>query len=162
MTFGYRNFIFTPKSLRCMDTADVLLYTAKYFRKFYGKITGNLLPVHFPFFFFFFVFFCSVLFFCFCFCFLRAPVNIFRNQAQYGSKKICIAFGHIALKPYKGFLECCLLTYLYHILISKNVLQADARKLTGNGLAAGCQVFYRKVHVLFYSVGRSCVQLASI
>ena len=37
--------------------------------------------------FFFFVFF------------LRAPENIFRNQAQYGSKKTCIAFGHIALKP---------------------------------------------------------------
>ena len=30
--------------------------------------------------------------------FLRAPVNIFRNQAQYGSKKTCIAFGYIALK----------------------------------------------------------------
>ena len=55
-------------------------YTAKNIHRFYGKITGNQLPVHIPF-------------------FLRAPVNIFRNQAQYGSKLSCIAFGHIALKP---------------------------------------------------------------
>ena len=39
-------------------------YTAKNIRRFYGNITGNQLPVHFP--------------------FLRAPVNIFTNQAQYG------------------------------------------------------------------------------
>ena len=63
------------------------MYTAKNSRRFYGKITGNQLPVLFPFFFCWFV--CFV---------LRAPVNIFRNQAQYGSKKTCIAFGHIALK----------------------------------------------------------------
>ena len=88
------------------------LYTAKNIRTFYGKITGNQLPVHFP-------------------LFLRAPVNIFRNQAQNGSKKTCIAFGHIALKPYKGILECCRLTYPYYILISKNVLRADARKNNG-------------------------------
>ena len=50
--------------------------------RFYGKITGNQLPVHFP--------------------FLRAPVSIFRNQAQYGSKKTCTAFGHIALKIKSG------------------------------------------------------------
>ena len=62
--------------------------TVKNIRRFYGKITGNQLPVHFPF-------------------FLRAPVNIFRNQAQYGSKKTCIAFGHRALK---GIFECCRLT----------------------------------------------------
>ena len=56
-------------------------YTAKHIRRFYGKITGNQLPVYFPF-------------------FLRVPVNIFfRNQAQYGSKKTCSALGHIALKP---------------------------------------------------------------
>ena len=42
-------------------------YTVKNFRKFYGKITGNQLPVHFP-------------------LFLQAPVNIFRNQAQNSSK----------------------------------------------------------------------------
>ena len=42
--------------------------------------------------------------------FNRAPVNIFRNQAQYGSKKICIVFGHLALKPYKGIFKCCQLT----------------------------------------------------
>ena len=50
--------------------------------RFYGKITGNQLHVHFP--------------------FLQAPVNIFRNQAQYGSKKTCTAFGHIALKIKSG------------------------------------------------------------
>ena len=50
--------------------------------RFYGKITGNQLPVPFP--------------------FLRAPVNIFRNQAKYGSKKTCTAFGHIALKIKSG------------------------------------------------------------
>ena len=55
---------------------------AKNIRRFYGKITGNQLPVHFPF-----------------FSFLRAPVNIFMNQAQHGSKKTCMALGHIALKP---------------------------------------------------------------
>ena len=53
----------------------------KNIRRFYGKITGNQLPVHFPFF------------------FLRAPVNIFMNQAQYGGKMTCMALGHIALKP---------------------------------------------------------------
>ena len=31
---------------------------------------------------------------------LRAPVNIFRNQAQYSSKKTCITFGHIDSKRY--------------------------------------------------------------
>ena len=39
----------------------------KNIRRFYRKITGNQLPVHFPF-------------------FLQAPVNIFRNQALYGRK----------------------------------------------------------------------------
>ena len=53
-------------------------YAAKNIRRFYGKITGNQLPVHFPY-------------------FLRVPLNIFRNQGQCGSKKTCIAFGHIAL-----------------------------------------------------------------
>ena len=42
-------------------------HTVKNIRRFYGKITGNQLPVHFP-------------------LFLHAPVNIFRNQAQNGSK----------------------------------------------------------------------------
>ena len=46
-----------------------------------GIITGNQLPVHFYRY------------------FLRAPVIIFRNHAQYVTKKTCIAFGHIALKP---------------------------------------------------------------
>ena len=70
---------------------DQELNTAKNIRIFYGKIIGNQLPVHFP-------------------LFLRAPVNIFRNQAQNGSKKTFIAFGHIALKSYKGIFECCRLT----------------------------------------------------
>ena len=39
----------------------------KNIRRFYGKITGNQLPVHFP-------------------LILQAPVNIFRNQVQYGRK----------------------------------------------------------------------------
>ena len=43
-------------------------HTVKNIRRFYGKITGNQLPVLFPLF------------------FLQAPVNIFRNQAQNGSK----------------------------------------------------------------------------
>ena len=58
---------------------ESLSYTAKNILIFYGKITGNQSPVHFP--------------------FLRAPVNIFRNQSQYSCKKTCIAFGYIALKP---------------------------------------------------------------
>ena len=71
------------------DTAVVALkrHTAKNIRRFYGKITCNQLPVNFSFF------------------FLRAPVNIFRNQTHYGSKKTCVAFGHIALKPLKVFLS---------------------------------------------------------
>ena len=56
---------------------------AKNILRFYGKITGNQLLVHFP----------------FCFVFLRAPVNIFMNQAQYGSKETRMALGHIALIP---------------------------------------------------------------
>ena len=36
-------------------------------------------------------------------------------------------------------------------MISKNVLQADARKITGYGLAAGCQIFYPKIYGFFYS-----------
>ena len=36
--------------------------------------------------------------------------HIFMNQAQNGSQKTCIAFGHIALKTYKGIFECCRLT----------------------------------------------------
>ena len=39
----------------------------KKYPRFNGKITGNQLSVHFP-------------------SFLQAPVNIFRNQAQCGSK----------------------------------------------------------------------------
>ena len=66
-------------------------HTEKNIRRFYGKITGNQLPVHFPF-------------------FLRAPENIFRNQAQYGSKMTCIAFGHFALKLQKSIFECYHLT----------------------------------------------------
>ena len=46
-------------------------------------------------FFFFFVLF--LLFF------LQAPENIFRNQVQYGGKKTCIAFAHIALNPKRYF-----------------------------------------------------------
>ena len=36
-------------------------------------------------------------------------------------------------------------------MISKNVLQADARKNTRYGLAAGCQVFNRKIYGYFLS-----------
>ena len=63
-----------------------LPFTAKNIRRFDGKVTGKQLPVHFP-------------------LFLPAPVNIFRNQARYGSQKTCISFGHIALKPNKGIFE---------------------------------------------------------
>ena len=55
-----------------MYPSRVPAYTAKTIRRFYGNLTGNQLPVqlpvHFP-------------------LFLQAPVNIFRNQAQYGSKE---------------------------------------------------------------------------
>ena len=79
-------------------------YTAKNIRRFYGKITGNLLPVHLLFYYYYYYYF---FFFFGGGFFLRAPVNNFRNQAQYGSKKTCIAFVHIALK---GIFECCRLT----------------------------------------------------
>ena len=51
----------------------------KNIRRFYGKIAAS------PF---------SVI--------LQEPVNIFRDQTQYGSKGHGICFGHIALEPYKG------------------------------------------------------------
>ena len=82
----------------------------KNIRRFYVKITGNHLPVHFPLF------------------FVQAPVNIFRNQAQNGSK------GHycfFVIQSYKGIFEYCRLTKPYHILISKNILQVNARKNDG-------------------------------
>ena len=66
--------------------------TVKNICKFYGKMTGNQLPVHFP-------------------LFLQASVNIFRNQAQYGSIGLVLFFGHIALQPFKGICERCRLTY---------------------------------------------------
>ena len=78
--YDFYNYHYYYQKLLCSGIQ--LPYTAKNIRRFYGKITGNQLPVHFPFPFS-----------------LWAPVNIFRNQAQYGSKKTCIAFGHIALKP---------------------------------------------------------------
>ena len=53
-------------------------HTAKNIRRFYSKLTGNQLPVHFPLFF-------------------QASVNIFRNQAQYGSK------GHVLFLVIKPF-----------------------------------------------------------
>ena len=65
-------------------------YTAKNIRRFDGKINGNHSLVHFP-------------------LFLQAPVNIFRNRAQYGNKGL-VFFGHIALQPYKGIFECCRFT----------------------------------------------------
>ena len=61
MIYEKKNF----KSVRCSCFRRVL--HCKNIRRFYGKITGNQLTVHFP-------------------LFLQAPVNIFRNQAHYGSK----------------------------------------------------------------------------
>ena len=46
-------------------TLSFAVYTVKNIRRFYSKIAGNQLPVYFP-------------------LTLQAPVNIFRNQAQYG------------------------------------------------------------------------------
>ena len=63
-------------------------YTAKNIRRFYGKITGNQLPVYFPLFF-------------------QGARKHFQEPGTVGSKKTCIAFGHIALKPCKGIFECC-------------------------------------------------------
>ena len=105
----------------------LIMYTAKHIRRFYGKITCNQLPVRFM-------------------LFLQAPVNIFRNQAQYGSK------GHVLFlflfffciqpfNPTKVFSGAV----GYRNLISKNVLQVDARKNTSE-LAARCQVFYRTIY----------------
>ena len=55
-------------------------FTVKNICRFYGTITGNELPVHFP-------------------LFLQAPVNIFRNQAQNGSKGHYIFFFFV-IQPY--------------------------------------------------------------
>ena len=65
----------------------------KNIRRFYGKITGNnWQPDASPF---------TVIF-------LQAPVNIFRNQGQNGSKEQnCFLFFvcHTALQSYKGIFE---------------------------------------------------------
>ena len=88
----------------------------------------------------------------------QAPVNIFRNQAQNGSKGhyfflfffgCCCCFYHTALQSYKGIFEFCRLTQPYRILISKYVLQVNAHKNNGKRQAAGCQVFYRKIYGFF-------------
>ena len=79
----------------CLLQESSLSYTVKNIRRFYGKITGNQLPVYFP-------------------LFLQAPVNIFRNQAQNGSKGhywcFFVFFCHTALQSYKGIFEYCRLT----------------------------------------------------
>ena len=89
----------------------LIMYTAKHIRRFYSKITCNQLPVHFM-------------------LFLQAPVNIFRNQAQYGSKGHVLVFFFFCIQPFnptKVFSG----VVGYHNLISKNVLQVDARKNNG-------------------------------
>ena len=53
----------------------------KNIRRFYGKITGNQLPIHFP-------------------LFLQAPVNIFRNQALNDSKGHYCFFFFFVKQPY--------------------------------------------------------------
>ena len=73
--------------------------------------------------------------------FLQAPVSVFRNQAQNGSKGhycLLLFFCHTALQSYKGIFEYCRLTLPFHILISKNVLQVNARK--NNGKRTGSQM----------------------
>ena len=52
--------------------------------------------------------------------------------------KDIIVFCHTALQSYKGIFEYRRLTLPYHILISKYVLQATARK--NNGLRTGGQM----------------------
>ena len=80
--------------------------TAKYIRRFYGRITGNQLLVHYP-------------------LFIQAPVNIFRNQAQYGRN------GYLLFWSYS---PSTLLRYfrvmsVNHLLISNNVLQGGVGKI---------------------------------
>ena len=60
--------------------------TLKNIRRFYGKISGNQLPVNFP-------------------LFLQAPVNIFRNQAQNGRKGHYCLFVIQLYKTTKGIFE---------------------------------------------------------
>ena len=69
-----------------------------------------------------------------------------RNHFQEPGTVSRIAFGHIALKPYKGSFERCRLTSWF----LKNVLKADGRKYKGKW--TGCQVFYCKIYGFFYSV----------
>ena len=79
-------------------------YTVKTIsRRFYGKITGTSCQ--------------SISRY-----FLQAPVNIFRNQAQNDSK------GHYC---FFFFFVCLFFFMSYHILISENVLQLNARKDNG-------------------------------
>ena len=87
----------------------MVLAHCKNIRRFYSKIAGN----HFQY-------------------FLQAPVNIFRNQAQYGSTEYVLFFGHIALQPYNGVIECCRLTLPYHILISKMFYKRTPVKITAS------------------------------
>ena len=88
--FGIGLFWLAVLGLIALSSPREREYTVKNIRRFYGKISGNLLPVHFP-------------------LFLQATVNIFRNQAQNGSKgHNC--FCHTALQSYKGIFEYCRLT----------------------------------------------------
>ena len=57
------------------------VYTVKNIRRFNGKIIGNQLPAHSP-------------------VFLQAPVKIFRNHAQYGSKDHFVSYSPTTLQRY--------------------------------------------------------------
>ena len=83
------------------------MYTAKYIPRFHGKITGNQLSVNFQ-------------------LFLQAPVNIFKNQAQYSSKRQVLFLAIRPLNPIYVFSGA-----VGRILTSENVLQVDARKNNG-------------------------------
>ena len=98
-------------------------------------MTGNQLPVHFP--------FCT------------GARKHFRNQAQYGSKDMYCFWSYSPSTLQRYFRVLSVNITLPYIDFLKNVLQADALKITASELAARCQVFYRKIYGFFNSALKS-------
>ena len=98
----------------------------KNIRRFYGKITGNQLPVHFP------------------LLFTGTHKHFQESGTEQKQRTLLFFFCHTILQRYFRALSVNItLPYL-----DKNVLQVNARKNNGvlEELAARCQVFHRKIY----------------
>ena len=89
----------------------LVIFNTANIRRFYSKITGNQVPVHFP-------------------LFLQAPVHIFRNQAKYGSKVRVLFWSYCPSPLQKHFRVLSvniILPYLDPVKIRQVNMQPDAR-----------------------------------